>query len=226
MHSFFNRLPPKIILWGGTGQAKVVRPIIEHNNSRIIAVFDDTPGLHSPFDDVDIYHGRNSFNTWLAAQDAEDLGFCIAIGNPHASARIELHHWLLENGLKPVTLVHETAWISDTVEIGEGCQVLAGAIIQPDTVIGQECIINTKASVDHECILEDGVEIAPGATLCGLVKVEQNAWICAGATILPRVRIGKGAIVGAGAVVRTDVPAGITVVGTPARPITKQGESS
>jgi len=52
-----NRLLPSVFLWGGTGQAKVVRPIIDSYGSRVIAVFDDTPNLRSPFDDIPIYHG-------------------------------------------------------------------------------------------------------------------------------------------------------------------------
>ena len=96
---------------------------------------------------------------------------------------------------------------------------MAGAIIAPEAKLGRECIINTNASVDHECILGDGVEVGPGATLCGLVTVDVNGWICAGATILPRIKIGADAIVGGGAVVTKDVSAGQTVVGVPARPI-------
>jgi acetyltransferase-like isoleucine patch superfamily enzyme len=102
---------------------------------------------------------------------------------------------------------------------------LAGAIVAEEAVLGRQCIINTRASVDHECILEDGVELAPAATFCGLVHAERHAWICAGATVLPRIRIGQDAIVGAGAVVTQDVPAGQTVVGVPARAIQAKEES-
>jgi acetyltransferase-like isoleucine patch superfamily enzyme len=82
--------------------------------------------------------------------------------------------------------------------------------------------VNTRASIDHEGVLGDGVEIAPGATLCGHVHAGANAWVCAGATILPRIRIGADARVGAGAVVTRDVPDGVIVVGVPARLLTKE----
>ena len=85
--------------------------------------------------------------------------------------------------------------------------------------LGRCCIINTRASVDHEDVLEDGSELAPGATLCGLVHLKEAAWVCAGATVLPRVTIGADAIVGAGAVATRDIPDGATAVGVPARPI-------
>lgn len=42
--------------------------------------------------------------------------------------------------------------------IGVGSQILAGAIIAPEARLDRHCIINTRASVDHECVLEDGVE--------------------------------------------------------------------
>ena len=49
MNTNINELPPKIVLWGGTGQAKVLRPIIEHYGSSVVAVVDDTAELKSPF---------------------------------------------------------------------------------------------------------------------------------------------------------------------------------
>jgi sugar O-acyltransferase (sialic acid O-acetyltransferase NeuD family) len=214
-----NKFSPKIILWGGTGQAKVVRPIIECYGAKVVAVFDDTEDLEPPFSDVKLYCGYEEFKRWIVSQNRSEVGFCIAIGNPHGRVRVQLHEKLQQEGLQPVTLAHPTASIADNAIIEPGAQILAGAIIAPEAKIGRECIINTNASVDHECILGDGVEVGPGATLCGLVKVDTNGWICAGATILPRIEIGADAIVGAGAVVTRDVSAGQTVVGVPARPI-------
>jgi len=85
--------------------------------------------------------------------------------------------------------------------------------------IGKQCIVNTKASIDHDNVIENGAEISPGATLCGMVGVGSCAWIAAGATVLPLVKIGADATVGAGAVVNKNVPDATTVVGIPAKPI-------
>ena len=211
-----------MILWGGTGQAKMVRPIIEHFGSRVIAVFDDTPGLAPPFPDVELFQGWPQFERWIAGRKRSEIGFCIAIGNPHGRVRIDFHRRLCEAGLRSVIVAHPSAAIDASATIGEGSQILPGAVIGAEARIGRECIINTKASVDHEDVLEDGIEISPGATVCGNVHIGTNAWICAGATILPRVRIGADAVVGAGAVVIRDVPEGACVVGVPARAVPRK----
>jgi sugar O-acyltransferase (sialic acid O-acetyltransferase NeuD family) len=212
-----------VILWGGTGQAKVVRPIIEYWGGKVAAVIDDTPGLPAPFPDVPLLLGWDGFEPWLRNHGAEPTGFCVTIGNPHGRARLRLHEQLVKAGLTPVSAIHPTAWIADNARIGEGVQIMAGAVVCASANIGRQCIINTRASVDHEDVLAEGVEIGPGATLCGLVQVGVGGWICAGATVLPRIQIGDDAIVGAGAVVIRNVPANTTVVGVPARPLPKTG---
>ena len=78
-------------------------------------------------------------------------------------------------------------------------------------------IVNTAASVDHECRVGAGAHIGPGVRLAGRVAVGERAFIGTGAVILPRLTIGCDATVGAGAVVTTDVPAGAVVTGVPAR---------
>jgi sugar O-acyltransferase (sialic acid O-acetyltransferase NeuD family) len=213
-------IAPRLIIWGGTGQAKVMRAVAEDRGARVVMVFDDTSGLAAPFADIPLSHG-SKFSSWIRAQDVHGLGFCVAIGNPFGGARLRIHERLLAAGLTPVTLIHRNAWISPKAVIGAGAQIHAGAIVEAGTRLGRQCIVNTKASADHDCVLGDGVELAPGATLCGEVRVGARAWICAGATVLPRVRIGADAVVGAGAVVLRDVAGKATVVGVPASPIAR-----
>lgn len=216
-----NQVPPQVILWGGTGQAKVVRPILEHCGASIAAVFDDTEGLPSPFPDVPILRGWAGFQEWIRGRDRKRLGFCAAVGNPHGRFRLALHAKMTAEGLSPVTIAHPAAYVEPSASVGAGTQIMAGAYVGVEAKLGLQCIINTMASVDHEDEIGDGSEIAPGGVLCGSVRMGINAWVCAGARVLPRLGIGDDAIVGAGAVVTRDVPAGATVIGVPARPMAK-----
>jgi acetyltransferase EpsM len=140
-------------------------------------------------------------------------GCIIAIGNNKVREKLSLD-WKQ----RYITAVHPNAIISSlAVELVEGTVVMAGVVINPRVRIGAHCIINTKSSIDHDCTIGDFVHISPGATLCGTVTVEEGAHIGAGATIIPGKKIGAWAVVGAGAVVVSDVPAGATVVGVPAK---------
>lgn len=205
MGTRINELPPKTIIWGGTGQAKAVRPIIENYGSRVVAVFDDTPDLKPPFPDVELYCGYEAFRNWVQNRRVEEIGFCIAIGNPHGRVRLKLHESLANDGLSPISIAHPTAWVADNAFIGPGAQILAGAIVAAEARLGRQCIINNHALVEHEALLHDAVEIAPSATVLGLTSIGVNTLVGAGAVVLSRLKIGSDVTIGAGAVVAADV---------------------
>ena len=89
---------------------------------------------------------------------------------------------------------------------------MAGAIIQPNCHIKANSIINTRTSIDHDCVIGENVHIAPGAILCGNVSVKKRAFSGAAACIMPRLTIGADGV-GAGTAVLDNVPAGSTYLG-------------
>jgi len=93
---------------------------------------------------------------------------------------------------------------------------MAGAVVHVNAVIGKGCIINTSSSVDHDCILEDGVHISPGAHIGGSVSIGKYTWVCIGSCIANNIKIGRNVIVAAGAAVIKDVPDNVMVAGVPA----------
>lgn len=212
----------KILFYGGTGQCKVMRPVADLIG-KLVAVVDDTENLDPPFQDIEFYCGRDAFTRWRESTvDFGEYGFAITIGNPHGGVRQGLYGKLRDAGLKVLSLIHPNALIEKYVALGTGLQVHAGAIINPGTKVGDCCIVNTRALVEHDCVLENGAEIGPGATLCGNVVVGENAWVGAGAVVRQKLRIGKNAIVGAGAAVVSDVADDSVVVGVPAKPIRRR----
>jgi sugar O-acyltransferase (sialic acid O-acetyltransferase NeuD family) len=209
-----------ILVWGATGQCKVIFPLIETTE---VVLFDRDERVTSPFPHIAVEHSPEALESWIAANRGAE--FVIAMGGFRGQERCDLAHYLESKGLLPTKpLIHPRAWVAETASVGAGSQILGMASVSESVSIGSHCIINTSAVVDHDCSIGDGVHIMPGATLAGCVVVEEFASIGSGAVVLPRVRIGRSAIVGAGAVVTRDVAPNETVIGVPARP-TKNASS-
>lgn len=142
-------------------------------------------------------------------------GAIIGIGDNRA--RCGYVKTLADHGLQLINAIHPTASISGSAKLGRNVVVAAQAVVSTETVVANLAIINTGAIVDHECEIGEAAHICPGANLAGRVRIGCRTFVGLGANIIQCLSIGEGATIGAGAVVLSDVPAGATAVGVPAR---------
>jgi len=111
--------------------------------------------------------------------------------------------------------IHSHVWIGDAVRIGNGVKIQAFSFIPNGVTIHDRVFIGP-----HVCFTNDRHPPSDDWQK-NMTIVEEGAAIGANATILPGVRIGAYSTVGAGAVVTKDVAPHTTVVGNPAKPLTK-----
>jgi UDP-2-acetamido-3-amino-2,3-dideoxy-glucuronate N-acetyltransferase len=132
--------------------------------------------------------------------------------------------------------------IGDETRVGPFVEIQRGAVIGARCKISSHTFICEGVTVEDECFVGHGVMFIndrhPAAVnadgslkggrdwTCESTVVRRRANIGSGAVILCGVTIGEGALIGAGAVVTTNVPAGATVAGVPARALAARRSST
>lgn len=206
----------KIVLIGDGGHSKVIQDIIHANQDLSLTAILDSKYSESIEKDEIKYEHTDAIQAYLS----QYCLFCIAIGNN------EIRQKLVDTLNIPMTryalLVHPSAVISPSAEIGRGTVVMPNATINADTKIGEHCIVNSNAVIEHDNIIEDYAHISPNATLAGTVSVGKGTHIGSNATIIPNKKVGSWSVIGAGAVVINNIESNITAVGVPALPIKKK----
>lgn len=125
-------------------------------------------------------------------------------------------------GFRFATVVHPTAWIGSSTQVGEGCYVGPRVAISPTCRLGRHVIVLMGSLIGHHTAIGDFSSVMMGARIAGSCRVGRASYVATGATVVDHVTIGDDAVVGAGAVVLGDVPDRVQVVGVPAR-IVKEG---
>ncbi|PPR11136.1 MAG: putative acetyltransferase EpsM [Alphaproteobacteria bacterium MarineAlpha11_Bin1] len=194
-----------IIILGGGGHASVVAEALRAAGEDVLGFTDRDLSEATLAGDIRCL-GTDDI---IADHDPGTVRLAIGIGSVKpSSARMKLYEEFRERGYRFVTVIHPSAVVAGDTELGEGAQIMAGAVVQPGCKIGEATIINTQASIDHDCMIGRFVHVAPGATLSGGVTVGDGSHIGVGATIVQSVSVGTTALVTAGAIVVADVSAG------------------
>ncbi len=194
----------RIAIIGAGGHGAIVADIL---GDRAAGFVDDAPALHGTT--------VLGLRVFASLDEIEHDGVIVAIGDNVVRRR--LTERAVRAGESLATAIHPSASVARSAGIGAGSMLCAGSIVLPRVTLGHGVILNTKASVDHDCVIGDFTHIAPAATLGGRVRVGIDTLIGPGATIVSGVSIGSRTVIGAGAVVLRSVPDDVTAWGVPAR---------
>lgn len=203
---------------GAGGHAKnVIDAVMAAGSARVAMLVDDDPSTWGSRVLGVPVQGSSTLLGEIRASGVANAFIGVG-GIPDPSVRRTVMDRLTDAGFRIPPIVHPAAAVSAWALPAAGCQVLAGAVINPDAHIGQGVVVGTSAIIGHDAVVEDFAHVAAGARVGGGSRVGAGALVGSGAVILQGVTVGDGATVGAGAVVTRTVEDGATVLGVPAQP--------
>jgi sugar O-acyltransferase (sialic acid O-acetyltransferase NeuD family) len=210
-------------IYGASGFGKEVMPLVRQQFPTLAKdsfVFIDDGQAGNSLNDYAVL----SYQDFLA-KPSTHKAVTIAIAN--SQVREKLVKRLTEDQVQHLDIQASNTVILDEVTIGEGSLLCPFTCLTSNIKIGKFFHANIYSYVAHDCVIGDYVTFAPGVKCNGNIHIQDHAYIGTGAVIKqgtpdkPLV-IGKGAVVGMGAVVTKSVPAGVTVIGNPARILEKK----
>ncbi|MCH7385311.1 NeuD/PglB/VioB family sugar acetyltransferase [Acinetobacter dispersus] len=212
-------------IYGASGCGRSLMPVARQQLQRLnsaaeIYFIDDS------LQEEKIVNGHKAIN-YQTFKGLNAAGKYVLIAIANSQIREKIANQLFIDGIQLWTVQADNVVMMDNIEIAEGAALSPFVSITSNIKIGKCFHANLYSYVEHDCVIGDYVTFAPGVKCNGNIHIEDHAYIGTGAVIKqgkpdkPLV-VGKGAVVGMGAVVTKSVPAGVTVVGNPARILEKK----
>lgn len=207
-----------ILIIGASGHAKVIIDIIEKQKKYKIFGFIDT---HK--DVGEIIFGYTVLGTEmdipLLMNQKNIHGGIIAIGDNWVRKQMKDKILSICKEFKFVSAIHPKSILFKGIKIPTGVVIMAGVIVNANAQIGDFCILNTKASLGHDSVMQNFSSLAPGVTAGGCLEIGECSAISIGAIVIQNIKIGAYTIVGAGSLVVKDIGSYKVAFGNPAKEI-------
>ncbi|RAR66717.1 sugar O-acyltransferase (sialic acid O-acetyltransferase NeuD family) [Paraburkholderia unamae] len=152
----------------------------------------------------------------LTYQPLPNEAFMAALGDPQQ--RFKYTATLRDvHDVDFATVVHPRANVSKHAHLAHGCIIGPGVGISVDTHVGAFTCIQEYTVVGHDARIGEWSQINSHCTIAGGARIGNFVTIHPNCVITSRAVIGDGATVAPGSVVIGRIPAGITVLGNPAK---------
>ena len=190
----------KLIIIGSGGHAGVVIDAVrESYDFDIEGLMDET---------VPVGTMRHGFSVQHGWDFPEAYRWFIAIGDNAVREKFS------KSNLAWTSIAHPDA-AYDGGPVSTGTFLAANSFIGNNSTVGNFCIINTGAILEHDSSVGDYSHLCPGVVTGGRVKIGSRTTVGLGAMIRDGVTIGDNCTIGMGSVVLHDVPDNSTAWGNP-----------
>lgn len=212
-------------IYGASGCGRSLMPVARQQLQRLNSA-NEIYFIDDSLQEEKIINGHKAIN-YQTFKGLNAAGKYVLIAIANSQIREKIANQLFIDGIQLWTVQADNVVMMDNIEMGEGAALSPFVSITSNIKIGKCFHANLYSYVEHDCVIGDYVTFAPGVKCNGNIHIEDHVYIGTGAVIKqgtpdkPLV-IGKGAVVGMGAVVTKSVPAGVTVVGNPARILEKK----
>lgn len=203
-----------LIVLGGGGHGKVLIDALLLQSAQVLGFVDPRPEHPEQILGVP-WLGEPAV---ISAYAPAEVLLVNAVGSAGAPTnRRQIFSEYKNKGYSFAGVLHPSAVIGRDVHLGEGVQLLAGAIVGVGSSVGDNTIINTKASIDHDGKIGAHCHLAPGVTLSGGVQIGEQTHLGTGASVIQGITVGAGCVVGAGSLLIRDLGEGLLAYGVPAQ---------
>ncbi len=193
-----------IFLVGGGGHCRSCIDTIEAGEQyKICGIVDEKPLKSSQWFDYPWLGGDDALPSLISNYGAA----LVAVGQVKCpTTRVRLYKHLKTLGAELPVVKSPLSYVSKHTKIKSGTIVLHGAIINAAAYIGENCIINSQALIEHDVKIGSHSHISTGAKINGNAQIGGRTFIGSGAIVHHGVQIGDDCIIGASVNVRENLP--------------------
>ncbi|MER6066117.1 acetyltransferase [Streptomyces sp. NPDC001792] len=202
-----------LIVGAGGFARETAQAVRDAGRAELLGHLDDNAALHgTKVDGVPVLGGCE------LVHDLPGARVVICVGNPRDyAARARLVRRLDLPADRYATVIHPTAVVSATSQIGPGSVLLAHCVLTAAVRVGAHVAVMPQVVLTHDDVVEDHVTLASGVRLGGGARLARGSYVGSGALVREGTTVGAWSLIGMGSTVLGDVPPGEVWAGNPAR---------
>jgi len=145
----------------------------------------------------------------------------IAVGNNKTRKKIFNNFQKFKN-LQWISIISKNSFIQKKVTVGLGTIIMPGVVINTESRIGNNCIINSSCVVEHHSTVGENTHLCPGVKLGGNTSIGKDCFIGMSAVIANNIVVGDNTIIGSQSFLNKNAEKNSSYYGIPAKKKSKK----